>query len=78
MSPLDTIARMRGRPVISYRLPKACLATLASQPSNLGGSHVVVVHPATRRSCASNFAVELWMSDVGQVTSVNLLLGRSA
>jgi hypothetical protein len=76
VSPLNSIANMRGIPAISYRLPGSCLATLAGRPSDLGGSHVVVVRPAKPQSCASNFAVELWMNDVGQITSVNLLLNR--
>jgi hypothetical protein len=75
-SPLGVIAAMRSKPVISWALPSRCLTTLADRPTGLGGSHVVVVQPAKPRSCATDFAVELWMNDVGQVTSVNLLLGR--
>jgi hypothetical protein len=76
VSPLNSIATLRGKPAISYRLPRECLTTLAGRPSDLGGSHMVVVHPAKPQSCASNFAVELWMNDDGQIDSVNLLLNR--
>ena len=76
VSPLDSLANVQGKVAISYRLPRSCLTSLAGRPSDLGGSHVVVMQPAKRGSCASNFAVELWMNEVGQVTSVNLLLSR--
>lgn len=45
---------------------------------SLGGPPRVTIRPAAGVSCEDDFAVQLFISDVGQMTAVNLLLGSAA
>jgi hypothetical protein len=79
MSALDTLQDREGpMATIAAAPPATCLQTLTNRPTRTGGSHSIVLtayHPAT---CADAFAVQIWSNDVGQITSVNLLLGRAS
>ena len=55
----------------------SCLVRRGPTPHDTGGTHVVTLRPATRVPCRKDFAVQLSVNDVGQITAVNLLLGRT-
>ena len=75
MSTVTTLREFRHDPAVTDFLPDACLDTLAEEPTDTGGSQMVVLGVPEPRSCMDDFAVQIWYNDVGQITAVNLLFG---
>lgn len=66
---------LRSQPAITAFLPDACLDTLRDAPRDSGGEGMVVLGVPEPASCTSTFAVQIWYTDVRQITAVNLLFG---
>lgn len=78
MSALEVLAGSPGEVLMSDSVTSACLETLAETPSETGGPHQVVLSPPEPRTCSDDYAVQIWINDVGQITAVNLLLGSDS
>ena len=78
MSALEVLADSPGEVAMSDSVTSACLETLAKPPSETGGPHQVVLSPPEPRTCSDDYAVQIWINDVGQITAVNLLLGSGS
>lgn len=77
MSALDVVASTPGEVLIGDSVTSTCLETLAEPAGKTGGSHQVVLSPPEPKTCADDYAVQIWTNDVGQIVAVNLLLGAS-
>jgi hypothetical protein len=75
VSALSVLRDIKQTPAMTADLPKACLATLAEEPTDTGGYSVGALTHPDPTTCADQFAVQIWANDVGQITAVNLLLG---
>ena len=76
--PMSSVAVIHDRGQAGSRLSDAedsCLVTQDPPPTDTGGPYLVTIRPASRPACADDFAVQLSVNDVGQLTAVNLLLG---
>lgn len=78
MSALEVLVGSQGEVVIGDSVTSACLETLAEPPSETGGPHQVVLSPPEPRTCSDDYAVQIWINDVGQITALNLLLGSDS
>lgn len=78
MSALEVLAGSPGEVVIGDAVTSACLGILAKPPHETGGPHQVVLSPPEPRTCSDDYAVQVWINDVGQITAVNLLLGSGS
>lgn len=78
IDPLDVLDEHDLMPSITTDvLPSQCLQRLADGgPRDTGGSRSVALVPYPAPRCGWQYAVQLWVNDVGQITAVNLLLGR--
>lgn len=74
--PLDVFDEGDIMTTISTHERTSCLQTLTDAPSDTGGSRTIAIVPYDAPDCAGQYAVQLWINDVGQITAVNLLLGH--
>ncbi len=74
MSPVDVIAERGPNATTISREEDACLVTRAPSPTDTGSDYSVTIRPK-QSQCGDQFAVHLYINDVGQITAVNLLLG---
>lgn len=75
MSAVTTLRDFPDRPAVTDFVPVLCLETLTDTITSDLGSGMVVFGPAEPRSCAEDFAVQIWSNDDGVITAVNLLFG---
>jgi hypothetical protein len=75
MSAVRTLEELQSQPAITSFLPDLCLDTLTDTPPDTEDDRMVVLGPPEPESCASDFAVQIWYNDAGQITAVNLLFG---
>jgi hypothetical protein len=75
MSALEVVNGGPYRPTEAAAPRKACFAAAGNQPTDTGGSTMVVLVPRKAKACYDDYAVQIWSNDVGQITAVNLLLG---
>lgn len=78
MSALEVLVGSQEEVLIGDSVTSACLETLAKPPRETGGPHQVVLSPPEPRTCSDDYAVQIWINDVGQITAVNLLLGSDS
>jgi len=75
MSAVEVLRSSEQMPTITPAASDTCFAAAGNDPTDTGGSTVVVLAPLNPFSCADDYAVQIWSNDVGQITAVNLLLG---
>jgi hypothetical protein len=51
-----------------------CLVANSPPPTDTGSTHTATIRP-NRSRCTDQFAVQLYINDVGHITALNLLLG---
>lgn len=54
-----------------------CIAPSMLTPRDTGGTSAAFIRPSSSASCATDYAVQVWTNDVGQLVAVNLVLGQS-
>jgi hypothetical protein len=76
VSALSALRDLKQTPAMTADLPTTCLVTLGDEPTDTGGDSVGALTHPDPTTCADQFAVQIWANDAGQITAVNLLLGR--